>query len=329
MNKRYTLAALLACAASMSLRADVKLNENFSIGGYVVGSYTVNDPDTGPSTDRLDLDAVKTTFSASFKPMTSTVSLYYPNGTDVTILDAFFTYDVGNGSSVTAGKFLSYLGYEAFDPVNMTQISYAPVTAGTLFTIPAYHSGIRYDYSDKAWSFGGALVDSVNAPTIFKGDGELKENAGFEVYGKFTGLPNTAVFLGYAHDTEGNTATGFAPMHSISVWDLWVEYKLGSATTLAAEFATKNGGPGVRGDSWLVYLNQAFSPNFSTVFRVGAQSLSNSTVAATGQDDYEQYTIAPTWKVNDNFAVRAEYSYYDMTAGASRNFFGVQGLFRF
>jgi hypothetical protein len=331
MNKRYTFAALLACAASMTARADVKLNENFSVGGYVVGSYTVTDPDAGPSTDHLGLDAVKTSFTGSFKPVTGTVSLFYPGpGTsDITILDAYATYDIGNGSSITAGKFLSYLGYEAFDPVNMTQISYAPVTAGTLATIPAYHSGIRYDYSDKAYSFGAALVDSVNAATIYKGDGELRQNAGFEVYGKFTGIPNLTAWLGYAYDTEGNTAIGFPPAHSISVWDFWTEYKLGASTTLAGEFATKDGGTGMRGDSWLVYINQAFSPTFSTVFRIGGQTLSNSTMTATGADEYEQYTVAPTWKINENFAVRAEYSYYDMSAGASKNFFGIQGVFKF
>jgi hypothetical protein len=263
--------------------------------------------------------------------VTGTLSLFYPDssGNDLTILDAYFTYDLGGGSSITAGKFLSYHGYEAFDPVNMTQITYAPVTAGTLFTIPAYHSGVRYDYGSSAFSFGAAVVDSVNAPTIFKGDGELVENVGFETYVKYTGVPNLVAYVGYALDTAGNVATGFPPADDISVWDFWAEYKLGSSTTVAGEFAIKDGGPGVRGDSWLLYLNQAFTGNFGTVFRVGGQKLSNSTVAATGQGDYEQYTIAPTWKINDNFAVRAEYSMYDYAGGASKNFFGVQGLFRF
>lgn len=333
MNKRYQFAAGLMLAASLNAFADVKINDNLSFGGYVVGSYQVNDPDPGASTDRLDLDAVKTIFTGSFKPVTGTVSLFYPgvSGTDVTVLDAYFNYDLGNGSSITGGKFLSYLGYEAFDPVNMAQITYAPVTAGTLATIPAYHSGVRYDYSDASWSFGAALVDSVLGATIFKGDAELKKNLGFEAYAKYTAIPKFVLWAGVAHDTEGDpTATpAFPPGHSITIWDVWAEYKLGDTSTLAAEFAVKNGGPGVRGDSWLVYWNEAFSKNFSTTFRIGGQKLSNSTFAATGAADYEQYTIAPTWKVNDNFSTRAEWSYYDMDNGSSRNFFGVQALFKF
>ena len=332
MNKRYKFAAALSLAASLTAFGDGKINENLSFGGYLVGSYQVNDPDPGTTSDRLDLDAVKTVFTGSFKPVTGTVSLFYPgvSGTDVTVLDGYFTYAVGNGSSITAGKFLSYLGYEAFDPVNMNQITYSPVTAGTLATIPAYHSGIRFDYSDSSWSFGAALVDSVNGPSIFKGDAELKENMGFEAYAKYTAVPNLVLWLGVAHDTEGDPTgfPAFPPFENMTVWDAWAEYKIGS-TTLAAEFATKDGGTGVRGDSWLVYVNQAFTPKFATTFRIGGQKLSNSTVRATGASDYEQYTVAPTFKINDNFSVRAEWSYYDMDSGASRNFLGVQGVFKF
>jgi hypothetical protein len=332
MNNRYQFAAALTLAASLTAFADVKLNENLSFGGYLVGSYQVNNPDPGSSTDRLDLDAVKTIFTGSFKPVTATVSLFYPgvSGSDVTVLDGYFTYDLGNGSAITGGKFLSYLGYEAFDPVNMAQITYAPVTAGTLATIPAYHSGVRYDYSSASFSFGAALVDSVLGPSIFKGDSELKENQGFEAYVKYTAVPNLTLWLGVAHDTEGDPlpAPTFLPLHSMTVWDAWAEYKIGKAT-LAAEFATKNGGSGVRGDSWLVYWNHAFTPKFSTTFRIGGQKLSNSTMRATGASDYEQYTVAPTWKINDNFSVRAEWSYYDMDNGDTRNFLGVQALFKF
>jgi hypothetical protein len=333
MNKRYQFAAGLLLATSLTAFADVKINDSLSFGGYAVGSYTVNDPSGGPSTDRFDMDAVKTTFTGTFKPVTGTLSLLYPgpSGSDITVLDSFFTYDLGGGSSITAGKFLSYLGYEAFDAVNMAQITYAPVTAGTLAWIPAYHSGVRYDYSDAAWSFGAAILDAVNGPTIFKGDAELKKNVGFEVYAKYTAIPKLVIWAGVAHDTEGDpkATPAFPPLHSTTTWDFWTEYKLSDTSTVAAEFAVKNGGTGVRGDSWLLYWNEAFSKTFSTTFRVGGQELSKSTVKATGASDYVQYTISPTWKVNDNFSTRAEWSYYDMDNGTSRNFFGIQALFKF
>ena len=33
--------------------------------------------------------------------------------------EAYITYDFGNGFSVTGGRMLSYMGFEAFDPTNM------------------------------------------------------------------------------------------------------------------------------------------------------------------------------------------------------------------
>ena len=35
--------------------------------------------------------------------------------------EAIITYDFGNGFSVTAGRMLSYLDFEAYDPTNMYQ----------------------------------------------------------------------------------------------------------------------------------------------------------------------------------------------------------------
>lgn len=50
--------SLLTLAATAS--ADVKLNDNFSVGGYSVGSYQYTKWKGSPATDRFDLDAVKT-----------------------------------------------------------------------------------------------------------------------------------------------------------------------------------------------------------------------------------------------------------------------------
>ena len=115
MNTRFKLAATIGLAASLTAFADVKVNENFTVGGYAAGSYRITDPDPGPSTDKFDIDAVQTLFTGNFKPVTGVFSLFYQPGAphDVTVMDAYATVDVGGGSTITAGKFLSYLGYEA------------------------------------------------------------------------------------------------------------------------------------------------------------------------------------------------------------------------
>ena len=327
MNMRIKAVALAFMAASVSALADVKLNDNFSVSGYVVGSYQYSKMSGAGSSDRLDLDAVKTAFTGTFKPVTGTVSMFYPgpSGSDITILDAYATVDCGQGYSVTMGKFLSYLGYEAFDPVNMTQITYGAPTSGPLFAIPAYHTGVRLDYGSDANSFGVAVLDSVyNGPNIFKGDGELKGNVGYEAFYKYTGTKDLTLWAGLAYDTKGNLLT-----HDVLTLDFWAEYKVTASTTTAFEYTNYAGGTGAKGSSWLAYLGYTCTPNTSLAFRLSGTSLDKATKLATGSSNYTQYTVSPTYKVNDHFSVRAEYSYYDYTGGASKSFFGVQALFKF
>lgn len=320
---RLTSGAIALLALSATTFADVKLNENFSVGGYTVGSYQYTKTEGAPATDRFDLDAVKTLFTASFKPVTGVVSLYYPGvaGNEVTVLDAYATYDLGGGYSVTGGKFLSYLGYEAFDAVNMTQITYGAPTLGSMFSIPAYHSGVRLDYGGAANSFGVAFLDSVYSPvSIFKGDGELIHNGGLEAFYKYTGTPDLVVWAGLAYDTKG----GFQP-HSVLTLDFWAQYTFTKQLTGAVEYASTDGGVGKKGDSWLVYLGYAPAGPVSWTFRLSGDN-PDASVAAS---DYLQYTVCPTYKLSDNLSVRAEYSYYDYDTGGSKTFAGVQALFKF
>jgi hypothetical protein len=327
-------ATLLALTAPAS--AEIKINENFSVSGYAAGAYEYVSPDPGESYDSLfngakgtpSADAIKTICTANFKPVTGTISLFYipniPTGAmknELTVLDAFVTYDAGGGISITGGKFLSYLGYEAFDPVNMNQITYSPVTVGTLAAIPAYHTGLKLDYADQAFGFGLAVVDSVYSPFgIDKGDGELKANQGFEGYVKYTGVPDLILWAGFAHDTKG----GFQG-NKVTVYDLWAEYKVSKQATVAVEYCAKNGGEFAKGSTWLAYMNYAATDKCSIVARVGAEELSGKTAGS----DFMQYTVGPSCKLTDNLTVRAEVSYYDYDKGGSKTLFGVQGIFRF
>lgn len=327
-------ASLLALAATAS--ADIKINDNLTISGYAAGAYEYQKPSTGPSTDSLfdgskdtpSADAIKTIFTANFKPVTGVISLFYipsiPTGVmkdELTVLDAYVSYDAGGGVTFTGGKFLSWLGYEAFDPVNMSQITYSPVTVGTLAAIPAYHTGFKAEYAEKDFSLGWAVVDSVYSPKgIDKGDGELKHNAGFEAYFKYTAVPNLTLWFGAAYDTKGNFQA-----NSVKTLDVWAEYKLDAKTTVAGEFCSKDGGQFAKGTTWLAYLNYQCTDKINCVFRVGGENLS----AKTAGSDFMQYTFGPSLKVSDNLTVRAEYSYYDYDLGGSKSLFGVQGIFKF
>ena len=338
MNTRTTLATALSLAATLSTFADIKVNENLMINGYAAGAYEYQKVKGSPATDSVfdgskdtpSADAVKTNFNFNYKPVSGTVSLYYvPNlpKNELTVLDAFATYDVGGGLSVTGGKFLSYLGYEAFDTVNMAQITYAPVTIGTLGAIPAYHTGVRLDYGDKDVSYGVAIVDSVFSNTFARGDGELVHNAGFEAFVKYTAIKDVTLWAGLAHDTKGNSTTN--KKESTTVLDFWAEYKLSKDATVAAEFCTKDGGEFAKGSTWLAYLNYAIDAKFSAVFRVGGENLSGKT--KTIANNFTQYTLGPSYKASENLTIRAEYSVYDYSGKGAKdkNLLGVQAIFKF
>ena len=336
MNKRFIFAAGALVASTLTAFGDIKINENFSISGYAVGSYEYVSPDPGQDYDSLfngakdtpSADALKTIFTMNFKPVTGVVSLFYipniPTGVmknELTILDAYATVDAGGGYLVTAGKFLSYMGYEAFDPVNMTQITYSPVTVGTLGAVPAYHTGVKLDYADKMVGYGVAVLDSVYSPFgIDKGDGELRHNAGFEAFITSKGLGDLTLWGGVAYDTKGNFQS-----HNVVTLDGWAQYAIDKQNTIAAELCSKDGGNFAKGWTWLAFYQLAMTDKTSLVARIGGEKLSGKTPGS----DFMQYTIGPSFKVSDNLIVRAEYSYYDYKGGASKSLFGLQSVFKF
>jgi hypothetical protein len=339
MTKRVTSlgglsATLLALAATAS--AEVKINDNFSVSGYIEGSYQYMSPKPGPSSDSFNIDSSQLLFTASFKPVTGVVSLFYvPNAVhETTVLDAYATYDAGNGISVTGGKFLSYLGYESFFTVNNPEISFA--NGDFLAPIPGYHDGVKIDYSDKEWGAGVALLDSVyssfagvvngvpySSSFYLKGDGELKHNAGFEGYVKYTGVENLTLWGGVAHDTKGKTILG--QTHSVTTLDFWAQYQIDKATAVAAEYANKDGGTGNKGYNWLALVTYAVNDKLSLAGRVSGEKVSD------GGPGFTKFTVAPGYAVTANLTVRAEFSYYDYTdyAKDTGTFYGVQAFFKF
>lgn len=321
--------SLLALASSAS--ADVKINENFSVSGYTAGSYRFYNE---AKTDKFDLDAAKLNFLTNFAPVTGVASIYYTGaqpGDDLTLLDAYVTYDTGNGSAITGGKFLSWLGFEAFDIPNMSQITYA--NGDFLSPIPGYHSGVKFNFSDKVWSGGVAVLDSIYGG--LEGDGELRGNAGYEAYVSFTGVEGLTLWAGTAYQTEGLVSSSFIPaipsaaprfmssQEEVFVLNFWASYQVSKDLLVAAEYVTKESYH-ADGYNWLAFANYAFDEKLSMTFRVSGEDVDNG-------PSFTKYTISPTAKVTDNLSVRFEVSHYtyDDYTTEKDTFVGVQGVFKF
>ena len=321
MKNRYKLAAVISLAASLTALAEVKLNDNFSVSGYIEGSYQSYSPSPGPSSDTFNIDSSQLLFTGTFKPVTTTVSFFYvPNAPkETTVLDAYVTYDAGGGYSITGGKFLSYLGYESFFTVNNPEISFA--NGDFLGAIPGYHDGVRLDFGNSDVSWGLALVDSVySGPYYLKGDGELKQNAGYEGYFSYKGITGMTLWAGIAYDSEGSFET-----HDITTIDFWAQYQINKATSIAGEYAHKDGGPGNTGYNWLGLITFAATDKFSLAGRISGESMDD------GGPGFTKFTAAPSYAVTDKLTVRAEVSYYDYDKFTKSNatYFGVQAFVKF
>jgi hypothetical protein len=301
--------------------ADVKVNDNISVNGYAVGAITSTDVDGGEhyttyfeskgSPAIVNADAVKLGVLGTAGQLSAYGSILYLPGAsnEAGLLDAYATWDTGTGLKITGGKFLSYLGFEAFDPINMTQLTYA----STIFAIPAYHTGAKIDFSGDTFSVGVAAVDSVfSGPRgFFEGDREYGDDIGFEAMLSYTGVKNLTVFAGVAlEDTHGAADDLF-------IFDLWLSYAVSENLTLSAEYDTQSDVM----NGWLGQLGYKFSDKFSTIFRI-------SGVEWDGGGSDTKYTVAPTYTINANFALRAELSVGDGDSG-DYTFVGGQVVFKF
>lgn len=330
MNTRNQLTvAFLAAASSISAYAQAAAPAPaLTFDGYAVATAdcTQTTPKTGATTSASTMDVNAAKFGVHYTAgnVTAYASIFYaPSATTGTtnLLDAYATIDVGGGLSVTVGKFLSYLGYEAFDIPNMNQLTYGN---GALIggPIPAYHSGIKADYTVGNWGAGVAVVDSIYGPSLYKGDGNLSI-PGLEGFVTYKGIKDTQIWFGIADEVSTSTR----------VYDLWVQYNINKTDTIAVEALYKD----TAGYDWLVEYVKALSSKVSLTSRVSGDgathwySAANGYNATGGKATDVKLTLAPSYSFNDHFLVRAEVSYtsYSNYTASSATYFGAQSILKF
>jgi hypothetical protein len=364
------LAVVAAFAAALPAFAQIKINDNISITGWTVGSYqytstkgvgatTTHAAFANSSADSFNVDAALLGVTITpTKNVTGTLSFYYkPNaegginnaGQEVTLLDANVAYDCGNGLVLTAGKFLSYLGYESYYAISDNMITLA--NQQFLAPIPGYHEGVKADYTvDKTLLFGGSLTDSEysNNFAATEGDGHLEHNFGAEIYGQYTGVENLTVWAGAGYDSKGGPVNpfGVAPglNHSIYVLDIWASYQIDKQLSVAAEEIYKDGGkspaapaygglPTDKGSNWLVYANYSFTDKLSAWACFSGEEVNSATIAKVNYSGpkYWKASFSPAYAVTANLTVKAQVSYtkYSSFTAKSATFGGVQVAFKF
>ena len=307
--------AFLAAASSIAAQAADAPAPAVTFSGYAVVTGSVTKDSGKKSIDDLDLSAAKFGVNAKLASNVSAYASLYYNGTDADLLDAYVTFDAGSGLTITAGKFLSYMGYEAFDAINMSQISYA--NGGLLGgPVPAYHTGVKVDYTAGVHGIGAAVVDSIYGDTLFKGDGDYTKK-GLEAYYTYKGIKDTQIWLGGLQDNDGGGA----------VYDLWVSYALNKTDSIGAEYLVKESD----GYNWLLAYTKGIDSKLSVTARLSGESSSKADANSVAGAKFVKYTLPPSYAFTDKFTVRAEVSYQDNggKATGSSTFYALQSLYKF
>ena len=298
MNTRLKLATAATLAATASAFAEIKINEKFAVSGYISGSAALTETD-GTKDSFIDVDSVKIASHVTTEKVTAMASVHTFTSHDPVVLDAFATYKFSPSTSITAGKFLSYLGFEAFDYPNMLQISYAN-TLGAF--IPAYHSGVKMDFTSGGTTGGFAVLDSVYGPTYYKGDGDFDNGPGLEGYVKHV-AGDLTLFGAIAYDD----GVGGTTDERLTL-DFWAQTKVGK-TTLAAEYChseLKTGGVKQDGYFWLALAMAPVNDKWTVTGRVsGGEDAALAPIAGPTPSFYKG-TICPAVTITDNLGLLLE-----------------------
>jgi hypothetical protein len=297
----------LAAFGMVASASAVKINNNLSINGFLDGSYRLEDTkgadEQGLQSDEAELNFVLTNGAVS--GVLNIDSHEIGGGTDgsnkadLDIEQAHFTYDLGNGVSVTFGRYGSLLGFEREDPAGL--YTYSRAYTGSRTNIGDVDSnaneGLRINYA----------ADQFNISASFENarDVDLEsDDLNLEVAFSYTGIADTVIGGGYLFD---NRAAANADDEE-NVLNVHGSRSFGKLL-VAAEYSEFQKDAGDR-DAFLILFDYDYTDKIGVALR-----FSNEEQA--GGQDYEKLTIAPNYAITDNLGAILEFS--DIEDKASAN----------
>ena len=293
MKKQIAIASAILAATSYSF-AEIALTESLSVEGFVDMSYS--DSDNADSS--IGIDQVEFDFLFNAGAVSAQVDVEYEEaGSATEIEQAFVTYDLGNGAALTAGRFASQLGFEAFEPTGLYQQSLAYANTA----LPGYDQGVKYTNG----SLGIAIVDGVSDDAIADGEGYSIEVAYSTDLGNGLGA-----FLGGRYDSVDGDDDQF-------VVDAYLTYETG-AWLFAAEVVHVDDGADVD-TSALALANYSYSDAASVTARYSVED----------GTDTSKITLAHNYALADNLALIAEVSSVDVDGADEDVQSAVELLFTF
>ena len=302
------LLALVATLGMVASASAVKVNNNLSINGFIDGSYKLIDasPAAGKTYDddqAIDADEVELNFVLTHGAVSGLISIDSADtqGNDgVSIEQAHFTYDLGNGISVTAGRYGSALGFEREDPAGLYTYSRAYDSEFNLGnTDDSVNEGVSVSYAADNFSLAASFHNKRGA-NIEDGD-----DLDLEVSFSYTGLADTVVGGGYLFDNQDNNEIDVSNIHASRSFGKFL---------VAGEYTEMQDDNNGDRDGYLVLVDYDYNDKIGAALR-----FSKNEVSGTNAES-ERLTIAPNYSITENLGAILEYSDVENVNGSADEF---------
>ena len=309
--KNKILAMLVAFGMVGSVSA-IEINENLSINGFIDGSASQTDPDTGSKSAELGLDEVEVNFLFNVGSVSGELHVDSDAangaGDSIDIEQAHFTYSLENGVSITVGRYGSALGLEREDPAGLSTVSRAYNNAFNLGDVDNnVGEGVTLSYAAEAWSIGVSIENGVGADLS-------QDDANVEIALAFTGVENLNVGLGYLADNRATAA------NEVDVTNIHATYQVGKAL-LGAEYTQRDAAT-----ADLVATMYIVDYDVSDKLGVAVRYSSYETAANT---DTDRFTIAPNYALTESLGAILEYSDVNVDGGIDSNEIALELTYTF
>ncbi|MDG1241368.1 MAG: porin [Opitutae bacterium] len=343
MKKIIAVTSALAAASCLTM-AEIRINEFLSFEGFVDMSYShsdadINSPDgsESESDNSFGIDQVEIDWLFNFGKLTAQVDLEYEeSGDDTEVEQAFVSYDLGNGSAVTVGRYESMLGLEAKEPTGLYQYSNAYSIISELADgspLPQYAQGVKFTKTTDTSFLGLSIQDQAFGTGVGSLGGSGGDTAPDGTYAIEAAASitsgDTTYFIGSVYeDGDDFSEVWFLNghvSHQTGLWTLGAEVFIGN-TELDFGFGggAGPGPPNVDLDltGGLIMANYAYNECSSVTARVSYVQYDVNLPAGLGgisNLDVEglKYTLAHNYALTDNLAIITEISYSDFDISGS------------
>ncbi len=312
--RKFSILAAAAAMTAGTLSADVQIGKGLSVGGYVNTDLSTVDHSVNGKKAGFDVSTAEFDFAMDFgSGLTAQVDLEGSVGSDgsddkeVAIEQARIDYAFGN-SSLTIGKFDTFIGLEGMEAPDLYQIS----NSYTWDNEPLQHEGISYAYDAGMWNFATALVNSYNSDNGNDDNGvDNDKELTYLFHVGLTPVDSIAFNVNYA---LGNDDAGFN--NDMNVLTADISYS-NHGWTLGAELVQQDiEAANSDVNAYMLMANYMFTERFGATVRYSEQETDDG---VDNSDDKNEYTLSASYAVTPNWNAVVEYRNDDIGPAASQD----------